>query len=337
MFSIIVPIYNSEEYLNECLLSFDRQSFGDFELVLVDDGSIDHSPDICNGYIETHQNARLIQQANSGQNAARLTGLMESKGDYILFVDSDDCIRADALEQLDSVVHKENVDVICFDYCQGVDCSFTNGVIQPNFLQPGFSDSLESCGVYRALCSGESNSLCNKVYKTSLITNAFKNLKDYDYLRHGEDLFALISIIDQAKSIFYLPECLYFYRKADSGITAKFSDNNIRDLRIVFSRLIYMSSRWGSDCELLANIAALKHLYWCLLSLTSTNFGIQDKISRIELISTSMKRICTLDFSTILPNLRWDFLIPVWLLLNGHYRFALSWAELINSVMKAFR
>ena len=95
--SIIVPIYNSERYLRECIESVIGQSFADMELVLVDDGSTDSSPDICSEYAAVDGRIKVVTQPNGGLSAARNKGIDAASGEYLFFIDSDDTIHHDAL------------------------------------------------------------------------------------------------------------------------------------------------------------------------------------------------------------------------------------------------
>lgn len=88
--SIIIPVYNAEQYIDECLKSILTQTYTDYEIILVDDGSKDKSPDICDDYAKKYENIRSLHELNSGPSTARNWGLQEAKGDYIIFVDSDD-------------------------------------------------------------------------------------------------------------------------------------------------------------------------------------------------------------------------------------------------------
>ena len=98
--SIIVPVYNSEKYLDACIDSILSQSFRDFELILVDDGSKDSSAQICDEYASQDTRVRVIHKANGGVSAARNDGLDIAKGEYITFIDSDDWVEREYLETL---------------------------------------------------------------------------------------------------------------------------------------------------------------------------------------------------------------------------------------------
>ena len=96
MISVTVPVYNAEEWLRDALASLQAQTHSDFEVVLVDDGSNDGSPDICQEFCERDPRFRLIRQANAGVSAARNRGIEESRGEWIAFMDADDVMPPDA-------------------------------------------------------------------------------------------------------------------------------------------------------------------------------------------------------------------------------------------------
>ena len=111
MISVIVPIYNVERYLDECLNSIQNQSYKDIEVILVNDGSTDSSKTICERYCEEDSRFHLINQINQGQSVARNVGVTASKGEYIAFVDSDDIIKTNYLEKLMQYMTEE-VDIV---------------------------------------------------------------------------------------------------------------------------------------------------------------------------------------------------------------------------------
>lgn len=114
--SIIVPIYNTEKYLHRCVDSILSQTFVDFELILVDDGSTDLSGRICDEYAAKDSRIKVIHKKNGGQSSARNVGIEISKGKYIVFVDSDDWISTDCFEYLYTLIEKYNADAVSADF-----------------------------------------------------------------------------------------------------------------------------------------------------------------------------------------------------------------------------
>ena len=107
--SIIIPVYNTEKYLRRCIESVLSQSFTDFELILVDDGSKDSSPQICDEYASQDKRVRVIHKVNGGVSAARNDGLDIAKGEYVTFIDSDDWVER---EYLQSLYDKRSLDFV---------------------------------------------------------------------------------------------------------------------------------------------------------------------------------------------------------------------------------
>lgn len=114
--SIIVPVYNVAPYLRKCVDSLLSQDFEDYEIILVDDGSPDGCPQICDEYAKGHANIRVIHQTNAGLSAARNAGLKVAKGEYVCFVDSDDYWEKNVLGGLMAQVERDNLDVLRFGY-----------------------------------------------------------------------------------------------------------------------------------------------------------------------------------------------------------------------------
>ena len=109
--SVIIPVFNTQEALSTCLESFGKQTFSDFEIILVDDGSTDNSPQICDVYASKHCNTRVIHQLNQGLSKARFTGFQQAYGRYLLFADSDDYVHPKMLEKMVDPLEKKDADL----------------------------------------------------------------------------------------------------------------------------------------------------------------------------------------------------------------------------------
>ncbi len=115
LISVIIPVYNVEEYLRECVDSVLKQTYENFEIILVNDGSTDSSGEICDEYVDKDERITVIHQKNGGLSVARNAGLSEANGDYVYFLDSDDYIAENALELLIKIAEKDNSDIVFFD------------------------------------------------------------------------------------------------------------------------------------------------------------------------------------------------------------------------------
>ena len=115
-FSVIVPIYNIEKYIKRCIDSVLSQTFDDFELILVDDGSPDNCPKICDEYAEKDHRIKVVHKENGGLVSARQAGISIAKGDYVFNLDGDDAITSDALMSAYNIILDTKADMVSFSY-----------------------------------------------------------------------------------------------------------------------------------------------------------------------------------------------------------------------------
>lgn len=214
--SIIIPVYNTEKYISKCIDSIIGQSFTDFDLILVNDGSTDNSGGICDNYALKDERISVVHKPNEGQSSARNAGLDIASGEYISFIDSDDWIDPDFYHKL-------------LDYAdaQGADIAACNLYVvnQWDETRP-FTPDARSKVYSRGEAIEEifSNKIltfspCNKIYKR----HVFDDLR-FDQNIILEDMDLSYQIIHRANKIAYLEEPLYFYRyNSDSTLRKKFT------------------------------------------------------------------------------------------------------------------
>ena len=212
-FSIIIPVYNTEKYLKECVESITKQEYADYEIILVDDGSKDNSGKICDCLAS--EKVKVIHKENGGQISARVEGLKNSTGEYILFVDSDDLVYGNMLKTLDEYINKFNPDCLIF----GLETFNTKGLInisKPPFFKPTI---IEEKGELMSIVLNDYsfNSLCRKAVKRKFINNL--DLSVFHEIRFGEDLIQSLEIYENANMFLFIPEILYKYRMNENSIT----------------------------------------------------------------------------------------------------------------------
>lgn len=219
-FSILIPVYNVEKYLKECLDKISQQSYKDYEVILVDDGSTDKSGLICDEYCKSNCRAKVIHKINEGLISARRIAINNAKGEYCVFCDSDDFLELEALNEINKIVEKREPDIIIYNAYKYIDGK------KEKFFQDVFSEGMiqNKQDVYTKLLIEYSiNSLCLKTVKRSI----FDNEKDYNMFygcNFGEDLLQTIPIVNNAQDIYYLNKPLYNYR-ISSGMMRKFNKN----------------------------------------------------------------------------------------------------------------
>jgi len=213
--SVIVSVYNTEKYLKECFNSLVNQTYKDIEIIAVNDGSNDNSPEILNEFAKKYKNIKIINQKNKGYSEARNVALKEATGDYIGFVDSDDYIAPDMFEKLMNTAKNKKSDI--------VSCSFFR------FYQDG-SKVLDSNELFFNVLEEKRNThsllnypellldhgfVWNRIYKTELLKeNNIIFPKDIEF---GEDTYFHRLALIKAKNIEYIKDSLYFYRQGRKG------------------------------------------------------------------------------------------------------------------------
>ena len=162
MISIIVPVYNVEEYLEECLESIRKQTYQDIEVILVNDGSTDGSQAICERYCQMDKRFRLINQKNQGQSVARNRGVKESLGEYIMFVDSDDVVSLGLLEQLMKYM-SDGIDIVECNITEDIHCLNSEG------KEIGVKELDSNEALYECFNHGVSWSPVAKLYRREIV------------------------------------------------------------------------------------------------------------------------------------------------------------------------
>lgn len=222
MISVIVPVYNVEKYLNNCVESIVNQTYKDLEIILVDDGSPDNCPAMCDEWAKKDSRIRVIHKENGGLSSARNAGLEAANGDYIAFVDSDDSIDLFTYDSMMKSIMESKADLsLC--KCQFVktksDIIVYNGISSYTVLN---NDEL-----WEEVFGRLNNSACNKIYKLDLINK----LRFDENLLHGEDLIFNIQYINNCKIGAIVEGRFYHYYSREGSITKSvFNSNKYKEI-----------------------------------------------------------------------------------------------------------
>ncbi len=247
-FSVIVPAYNVERYLPAALESLAVQTFTDFEVVIVDDGSSDKSGAIADEYASEHDNVIVLHGENQGLLLARRKGIAAAHGEYVLHLDGDDRLSPVALERIAWEIEATNADIVAFRYSRKEDFSTADDLVQ---LESGFYSGPQYDVVKRQVCLGRFNNLWGKAFRLCRI-DARATYGAFRGLMHGEDLLQLLPIVDASASLSRIDDVLYFYRPNDSASTASFKSSQLKDIALVCDRLLEYGSKWGEACTVAA-------------------------------------------------------------------------------------
>ena len=227
MISIIVPVYNVESYLEECLESIRQQTFTDIEVILVNDGSTDSSKEICERFCQVDNRFKLINQENQGQSVARNRGVKESVGQFIMFVDSDDVINTNVLEVLLPYM-KTDVDIVECRMTRKKEEFFLNKTSTIVF-EGNSKEAILNCIAFKEVkyCAFK------KLYRREIVQK-IPFLEGYIY----EDVFTGINYLKHIRKIVVIDYIGYYYRvHANSTMTKSFNEKDL-DIFKVGNKLV---------------------------------------------------------------------------------------------------
>ncbi|MEH7180548.1 glycosyltransferase [Neobacillus vireti] len=219
--SIIVPVFNAEKYLERCIKSIIKQTYKQIEIILVNDGSTDRSKEICKYYEEALDSISFFTQKNSGPSVARNLGLEKAKGEFVSFIDADDYIEENMIEEMVKSILENKCDLVLCDH----------NIIKDNFIikksslfsEQGKKDVIELRK--RLLTTDELNSPCDKLYKMSIINeNSIRFPVD---IKYGEDTIFNLMYVDMAMKAYYINKQYYNYVSHQSSSSRKISHDHL--------------------------------------------------------------------------------------------------------------
>lgn len=241
--SVVVPVYNVEDYVKECIESIINQTYSNLEIILVDDGSTDMSGKICDKYAEKDSHIKVIHKENGGLVSARKAGVDIATGDYITFIDSDDWIDLSAYETILSKVGDFSPELIAY----GNKKQFKDYVIDRyEVLNEGYYLSGQVKEIISAKYADNEvafdniilGNIWNKMFKSSLIKR--NQQKVSNLIVRGEDYASTIPCFIEAKSLYIVHYAPYYYRVRENSIMHTSEHKNIEDAKLVIER-IYQS------------------------------------------------------------------------------------------------
>lgn len=221
--SVVVPAYNVESYIRECVDSILKQSFSDFEVILVDDGATDMTGEICDAYADSDKRVRVLHKENGGLVSARKAGIDKARGLYIAYVDGDDWIAPNMFEELCGCAEREKADIVIADFI----CAYNSRseFLTQNIKAGSYSGKELTESVYsHMLCSGEyfsfgfQPSVCGKIIKKEILCE--NQMKVDEHIKLGEDAACFYPCLLAAERVCYLKEhYFYYYRMRDTSIS----------------------------------------------------------------------------------------------------------------------
>lgn len=248
LFSIIIPVYNVREYLSACLDSLLNQSYPHIQIIIVDDVSTDGSVDIAQSYAQRYpEKVMLIRHTvNTRQGGARNTGIAAATGDYLMFVDSDDYLKPDALEIFANTIARENADI--------VECCFSYVDEQGHYLRrSSFQDRIARLGAHIPLLISEMGP-CNKVYRAELFRDTGIRFPEKYYY---EDYWIVPKVLMAAKHVVYIEDPVYCYLQRSSSTMHDTNIERNKDIMLGTDSLLQFFAEGGFPEETKAQLESL--------------------------------------------------------------------------------
>lgn len=228
--SVIVPIYNAQEYLKECLDSICGQTYHNLEIILVDDGSTDDSGKICDNYAAQDERVLVIHQENQGKHIARYKGVLSATGDYIAFVDADDWLDLDAYENI-AVYLERKYDVVMYGKVLEKGNKGKTYYVS-NYRYGEYDRKAIEQEIYPTIIwdipnnrPGITQALWDKVIKTDIVKKVFNNAGELGKINFAEDSLMVYPIMQEATSLCILEPCFYHYRKTYNEVPGYLKDD----------------------------------------------------------------------------------------------------------------
>jgi glycosyltransferase involved in cell wall biosynthesis len=284
-FSVLVPVYNAEKFLDECIKSVLGQTYQNFELILVDDGSTDRSGVICDKYALENSRIKVVHKENQGLVLARRDGIKRSTGDYLMFLDSDDCYREDALELICKSIKKTECDLVLFNVSKKE--GFVNKDWSFGFFDGQvFTKENKEIIYKKVITSSVLNNLSLKAVKKCVV-DVEKDYSDFSFVTSGEDLLQSLPIIDKAEKIVYIDEALYFYRQHQESMVHNFNCKSFFSIKAVYEVLTEYIKKWKKEellCKHYSNRIVAVIMYSSSIVL-SHNTSKKEKAKRLLQLS----------------------------------------------------
>ena len=330
-FSVIVPIYKVEEYLCECVDSVLNQTYTDFELILVDDGSPDNCGKICDAYARDDNRIKVIHKENGGLVSARQAGIEASCGDYIVNVDADDYIDKDMLKNSMDIINKHSPDVIYFamtNFNSHKEWLFDECVAEGFYDEDAIKEKIYPCILMNDRMKNINYLITVKVAKKELIKPI--QLSVSKTINLGEDLACSAPLLSSAKSIYVSRLAMYNYRHRDTSISKRFKSS-------WFDNIYECAKRVEKMCSDVPDIEEQINRYLMFITFAILNIIADTKAyEQVDEVERKIKefgfdeRFKTVSFNNITPKSRISYI----LMCKGKFKLTYRFLSLCKLMKK---
>ena len=316
--SIIVPVYNAEEYLDECVASVLGQTYKDIELLLIDDGSPDNSGALCDSFAKKDNRVKVFHKENGGTHTARNLGIEKSAGEYLMFMDPDDWIDLNTVEFLVDKIKQENLDVVRFNFVREFEKSSSmkkNTLLKETVYRN--EECKEICRQTVGLIKDELKhpeslnflaSVCFNIYKKSIIVDNKMSFYGIRELGTFSDGLFNTEYYMYCDSFLYVDKGFYHYRKTNSSsATSNYRENFLDKQNFLFSKIYTLIENSDiKDIEIAYNNRIAVGVMELCLNVLKRNSRFCEQYKEIKRILYSEKQ------QNALKHFRLSYLTPKW-------------------------
>lgn len=265
LISIVVPIYNVEKYLDCCIESITKQTYKNIEIILVDDGSTDASPKMCDNWVKIDSRIRVIHKENQGAGMARNTGIAHAKGDYICFFDSDDYVDCHAIKRAYEMAEQYKTDIVLYGY---VEVSHSGNIIEKHIpkvqkqlfvgeeIQNALLPDLIDCSCKGRKIKGLLFSLWVCMFSMPLIRQhnvRFESEREV----YSEDSYALIGLYQNVNRVCVINEPLYYHRRNNTSLSLAIKKDRFAQIKVFASKALKLADACGYNEKTKVRICSL--------------------------------------------------------------------------------
>jgi len=317
--SIVVPVYNTDRFLSRCIQSVLNQDYPGFELILINDGSTDSSPQICDRFADRDNRVCVIHKRNEGAAAARNEGIRRARGDYLFFLDSDDWIDGHTLRDNAGLAGSTEADMIVFGYTKKMIKEESTYLVHSELPEVHLKTAEQIAG---SLCSlldaGIRYSAWNKFIKTNLIR---ENGITYPVMHRGEDMAFTMDCYCYAKSLAVNPERYYFHENIYRS--EKYNSDVFKNHLNLFDRFYNLYSGW-MDRKRNRQFAAKLFVFWFFFKIPKiiieNSLTGKDARSDLKYLLEDERLNRYVGIFSSMKIHRWSTRIPLAILRSGNVR-----------------
>lgn len=322
--SIIVPVYNVEKYLSDCVMSLINQTYKNTEIILVDDGSKDNSGVLCDEFAQKFENIKCVHKINGGLSDARNAGLENVTGEYIMFIDSDDYLPSDACEVMLNAIEDKNADFIVANY---INCD-EDGTLweKPIFNLEKYKNFKVDIKDYSDSFFVMNSSVCNKIFRKSFLDA--NNMKFTVGIPAEDAVFTMQCFIN-SKNVFYIPNVIYYYRQRNLPTSISTNCNEKYFLGISKAyKILYDMFKENNELEFYRFFYAKSMTYIFYKFIDSKQLSDEE---RIEVLS-NMRWFYKLSVELNVPACQESLSLIIKKIIDGDYKDVIDICKVIAEV-----